>query len=249
MRLGRPIPELVLSAEEQEMLARWARRPSSAQALALRARVVLACAAGKTNTQVSAEMRLSKPAVGKWRSRFVARRLDGLLDQPRPGAPRKISDADVERVLTLTLEKRPPDATHWSTRSMARRSGLSQSAVSRIWRAFALRPHRAETFQLSKDPLCIEKVRDIVGLYLHPLDQRLRQRHRIRRIAPHTFNRRRKNTQDGRELRRYCRRWKIERLFAWFHNFRQLVSRWEYHEVNFLGMLQLGCLVILMRHL
>ncbi len=107
MRLGRPIPELILSPEEQETLERWARRPGSAQALALRARVILACAAGKTNTQVSAE-----PAVGKWRSRSVARRLDGLLDEPRPGAPRKISDADVESVLTLTLEKRPSDATH-----------------------------------------------------------------------------------------------------------------------------------------
>ena len=173
MRLGRPIPELILSPYEQETLERWARRPSSAQAVALRARVILACAAGKTNTQVSAEMRLSKPAVGKWRGRFVARRLDGLLDEPRPGAPRKISDADVERVLTLTLEKRPPNATHWATRSMAKRCGLSQSAVSRIWRAFALQPHRAETFQLSKDPLFIEKVRDIVGLYLHPPDKAL----------------------------------------------------------------------------
>ena len=173
MRLGRPIPELILSAHEQEALERWARRPTSAQTLALRARVILACAAGKTNTPVSAEMRLSKPAVGKWRSRFVARRLDGLLDEPRPGAPRKISDADVERVLALTLEKRPPGATHWSTRSMARRTGLRQSAVSRIWRAFAWQPHRAETFQLSKDPLFIEKVRDMVGLYLHPPDKAL----------------------------------------------------------------------------
>src|SRR5499425_1285901 len=173
MRIGRPIPELILNAVEQETLERWARRPSSAQVLALRARVILACATGKTNTQVSAEMRLSKPAVGKWRRRFVARRLDGLLDEPRPGAPRKMSDTDVERVLTLTLEKRPPDATHWSTRSMAKRCGLSQSAVSRIWRAFALQPHRAETFQLSKDPLFIEKVRDIVGLYLHPPDKAL----------------------------------------------------------------------------
>ena len=173
MRLGRPIPELTLKAEERETLERWARRPTSAQALALRARVILACAAGKTNTQVSAEMRLSKPAVGKWRSRFVVRRLDGLLDEPRPGAPRKISDGDVDRVLTLTLEKRPPDATHWSTRSMARRCGLSQSAVCRIWRAFALQPHRAETFHLSKDPLFIEHVRDIVGLYLHPPNKAL----------------------------------------------------------------------------
>jgi transposase len=173
MALGRPIPPLQLSRPERETLERWVRRPKSAQALALRARVILACAQPKTNTEVAQQMHLSKPTVGKWRRRFVARRLDGLLDEPRPGAPRKISDADVERVLTLTLEKRPPDATHWSTRSLAKRSGLSQSAVSRIWRAFALQPHRAETFQLSKDPLFIEKVRDIVGLYLNPPDKAL----------------------------------------------------------------------------
>jgi transposase len=173
MRLGRPIPELILSREEYETLQRWGSRPKSAQALALRARVILACAAGKSNTQVSAELRLSKPAVGKWRRRFLAKRLDGLVDEPRPGAPRRVGDADVERVLRLTLESRPHEATHWSTRGMARRSGLSQSAVSRIWRAFALQPHRAETFQLSKDPLFIEKVRDIVGLYLNPPDKAL----------------------------------------------------------------------------
>jgi transposase len=173
MPLGRPIPPLSLSREERETLQNWARRPTSAQALAQRARVVLACAEGKTNTVVAREMRLTKPTVGKWRSRFLRLRLDGLLDEPRPGAPRRIGDAEVERVLTLTLEKRPPEATHWSTRSMAKRSGLSQSAVSRIWRAFALQPHRAETFQLSKDPLFIEKVRDIVGLYLHPPDKAL----------------------------------------------------------------------------
>jgi transposase len=173
MALGRPIPLLQLSREERETLERWVRRPSSAQALCLRARIVLACAQGKNNTQVAQRMHLSKPTVGKWRGRFVARRLDGLLDEPRPGAPRKISDAAVECVLTWTLEKRPPDATHWSTRSMAQRSGLSQSAVSRIWRAFALQPHRAEAFQLSRDPLFIEKVRDIVGLYLNPPDKAL----------------------------------------------------------------------------
>jgi transposase len=173
MQLGRPISPLSLSREERETLQNWARRPTSAQALAQRARVVLACAGGKTNTAVAREMSLAKPTVGKWRSRFLRLRLDGLLDEPRPGAPRQISDADVERMLTLTLEKRPPDATHWSTRSMAKRCGLSQSAVSRIWRAFALQPHRAETFQLSKDPLFIEKVRDIVGLYLNPPDKAL----------------------------------------------------------------------------
>lgn len=173
MALGRPIPPLQLSREERDTLERWVRRPTSAQALCLRARIVLACAQGKNNTQVAQQMHLSNPTVGKWRGRFVARRIDGLLDEPRPGAPRQISDAAVERVLTLTLEKRPPDATHWSTRSMAKRSGLSQSAVSRIWRAFALQPHRAETFQLSRDPLFIEKVRDIMGLYLHPPDKAL----------------------------------------------------------------------------
>jgi len=168
MRRGRPIPELVLTAEERETLQRWASRPKTAQALALRARIVLACAEGKSNTEVSARMRLSMPTVGKWRGRFVARRLDGLLDEPRPGTPRRIRDAHVERVLTVTLESMPTNATHWSTRLLARRCGMSQSAVSRIWRAFALQPHRSETFKLSRDPLFIEKVRDIVGLYLNP---------------------------------------------------------------------------------
>jgi transposase len=118
-------------------------------------------------------MKWTQQTVGKWRSRFMARRLDGLLDEPRPGAPREISDAAVERVLTLTLESTPRDATHWSTRLMARRCGMSQSAVSRIWRAFALQPHRSKTFKLSRDPLFVEKVRDIVGLYLNPPDRAL----------------------------------------------------------------------------
>lgn len=173
MRSGRPTAELTVTLEEHEVLERWIRRPKTAQALALRARVVLACAEGKTNTVVAAELGLSKPTVGKWRSRFVEQRLDGLLDEPRPGAPRTITDSDVERVITLTLESTPEDATHWSTRSMAQRAGLTQSAISRIWRAFALQPHRTETFKLSKDPLFIEKVRDIVGLYLAPPDRAL----------------------------------------------------------------------------
>jgi transposase len=173
MRKGRPLPTLKLTAEERETLERWARRPKSAQALAQRARVVLACSQGKTNTVVSAELKRSRQAVGKWRRRFVAQRLDGLLDEPRPGAPRQITDAHVERVLTLTLESTPQNATHWSTRSLARKCGMSQSAVSRIWRAFALQPHRAETFKLSRDPLFVEKVRDIVGLYLNPPDRAL----------------------------------------------------------------------------
>lgn len=173
MQRGRPIPELKLTAEERDTLQRWARRPKTAQALALRARIVLACADGKSNTVVSARMRLCKPTVGKWRSRFLAQRLDGLLDEPRPGAPRQIGDAQVERVLAVTLEAMPSNATHWSTRLLARRCGMSQSAVSRIWRAFALQPHRSETFKLSRDPLFIEKVRDIVGLYLNPPERAL----------------------------------------------------------------------------
>lgn len=170
MAIGRPIPPLSLTPDERQALERWSRRPSTAQALALRARIILACATGKTNTEVAAELGVAKPTVGKWRSRFVNRRLDGLLDEPRPGAPRKISDADVERIVTLTLETTPKDATHWSTRSMAAHTGMSQTAISRIWRAFALQPHRTETFKLSNDPLFIEKVRDIVGLYLNPPD-------------------------------------------------------------------------------
>ena len=152
---------------------RGARR-TTAQALARRARIVLACAEpGATNSGVARALRVSRPTVLIWRRRFAERGPDGLLDEPRPGAPRAITDADVERVITLTLEATPPDATHWSTRSMAKRAGMSQTAVSRIWRAFALQPHRAETFKLSTDPLFIEKVRDIVGLYLNPPDRAL----------------------------------------------------------------------------
>lgn len=161
MRTGRPIPPLTLTDDERDTLERWARRPTTARALAERARLVLECAAGKTNTVVARELRLTKQTIGKWRSRFVRQRLDGLLDEPRPGAPRRITDGDVERVMRLTLETIPRDATHWSTRAMSRRCGLSQTAVSRIWRAFSLRPHRVKTFKLSKDPLFIEKVRDI----------------------------------------------------------------------------------------
>lgn len=173
MRTGRPIPELILSDAERETLQNWARRPKSAQALALRARMILRCAEGRTNTQVAEQVQVRIATVGKWRQRFVERRLDGLLDEPRPGAPRKVSDADVERALTMTLESTPKDATHWSTRSLAREAGLSRSTVGRIWRAFALQPHRSETFKLSKDPLFIDKVRDIVGLYMDPPDRAL----------------------------------------------------------------------------
>jgi transposase len=167
---GRAKAELVLSDEERETLTRWARRPKSAQALALRCRIVLACAEGKTNQQVAAEQGVNQATVGKWRARFVAHRLDGLHDEPRPGAPRRISDADVERVIVRTLEEQPKDATHWSTRSMGKATGMSQAAVSRIWRAFGLKPHLVEHFKLSPDPQFIDKVRDIVGLYLNPPD-------------------------------------------------------------------------------
>lgn len=173
MRTGRPRAPLSLRVEERETLERWARRPKSAQALAQRSRMVLECAAGNPNTAVAHKLGVTHQTVGKWRQRFVERRLDGLLDEPRPGAPRQVSDAQIERVLRLTLESIPADATHWSTRAMARRSRLSQTMISRIWRAFALQPHRVEGFKLSKDPLFIEKVRDIVGLYLNPPDRAL----------------------------------------------------------------------------
>ena len=146
----------------------WARRPKTAQALAQRARMVLECSKGKTNTAVAAELRVSKATVGKWRSRFLESRLDGPVDEQRPGRPRTVTDADVSRVVTLTLETTLKDATHWGTRSMEARSGLSRSTISRIWRAFALQPHRTEIFKLSADPLFIEKVRDIAGLHLNP---------------------------------------------------------------------------------
>jgi transposase len=138
MRTGRPIPPLTLTIEERETLEHWIRRAKTGQALAQRCRVIVGCAAGKSNAVVATETGFCPQTVGKWRTRFLEQRLDGLLDEPRPGAPRKITDADVERAVTLTLETMPTDATHWSTRSLAQRTGLSQSAVSRIWRAFAL---------------------------------------------------------------------------------------------------------------
>jgi transposase len=167
---GRPKAELLLSEDECATLERWARRRTSAQALALRCRIVLACAQGRTNQEVAAAEGVNQVTVGKWRARFACQRLDGLHDEPRPGAPRTILDADVERVIVETLEKSPRNATHWSTRSLATATGMSQSAVSRIWRAFGLRPHLAESFKLSADPQFIDKVRDIVGLYLNPPD-------------------------------------------------------------------------------
>ena len=173
MRTGRPIAPLSLTVEERETLEGWVRRPKRAQALAQRSRIGLECAAGQPNTAVAQKLGLTHQTVGKWRQRFVERRLDGLLDEPRRGAPRQVGDAQIERVVRLTLESTPADATHWSTRAMARRSGLSQTMISRIWRAFAVHPHRVAGFKLSKDPLFIEKVRAIVGLYLDPPDRAL----------------------------------------------------------------------------
>ena len=164
---------VLLSDAERSTLERWARRPKSAQALALRCRIVLAAASGKNNTVVAEELGITRSTAAKWRSRFLALRLDGLHDEPRPGAPRTVSDDAVEQVIVKTLEETPVDATHWSTRSMAKATGMSQSAVSRIWRAFGLKPHLAETFKLSPDPLFVEKVRDIVGLYVNPPDSAL----------------------------------------------------------------------------
>jgi transposase len=161
---------VVLNDDERETLERWARRPKSAQALALRCRIVLACAEGGHVYEVAKRLGLDEHTVGKWRRRFLADRLDGLHDEPRPGTPRSISDDDVEAVIVKTLEETPVDATHWSTRSMAKATGMSQSAVSRIWRAFGLKPHLVDTFKLSPDPLFVDKVRDIVGLYINPPD-------------------------------------------------------------------------------
>ena len=171
MRTGRPLAPISVTEEQRSTLENWARRPKTAQALALRAKIILACVEGKPNGVVARITRVRQQTVGKWRSRFLSKGLEGLLDEPRPGTPRRVSDADVERVVTTTLESLPRDATHWSTRSLAGQCGLSRSTISRIWRAFGLQPHRSETFKLSKDPLFIDKVRDIVGLYLNPPDR------------------------------------------------------------------------------
>ena len=167
---GRPLVAVALNSEDRRVLERWARRPSSAQALALRCRIVLAAADGLPNVEIAERLGCNRTTAGKWRARFVTDGLDGLWDEPRPGAPRTLSDDDVERVIVATLEQTPRDATHWSTRSMAAATGMSQSAVSRIWRAFGLKPHQVESFKLSPDPQFIDKVRDVVGLYLNPPD-------------------------------------------------------------------------------
>jgi transposase len=157
-----------LTDDERARLEAWTRRRTSAQALALRSRIVLRAADGLNNTELAAELGVHRNMVAKWRSRFVAHRLDGLTDEPRPGRPRTVTDEQVEQVVVKTLETTPKDATHWSTRSMAKEVGLTQSAVQRIWKAFGLQPHRQQTWKLSKDPQFIDKVRDVVGLYLNP---------------------------------------------------------------------------------
>src|SRR5215468_5210498 len=168
-RTGRPKAELTLTDADRAQLQRWARRATSSQALALRARIVLACAEpDASNKQVAVDLQCSAPTVGKWRSRFVRDGLDGLADEDRPGRPSSVSLDQVEDVVVATLEQTPKDATHWSRKSMAERTGLSKSTIGRIWRDFSLKPHRADAFKLSTDPLFVEKVVDVVGLYHNP---------------------------------------------------------------------------------
>jgi len=171
MAIGRPTKPLNLTPEEKEKLVLLARRPKSAQAIAMRARIVLGCDEGLRNGAVAKKLHITGATVCKWRERFRVNRLEGLLDEPRPGAPRSITDAQVEQVVTKTLESMPENSTHWSSRLMAKKIGLSQTAIVRIWHAFGLQPHRVENFKFSKDPQFVEKVRDIVGLYMNPPDR------------------------------------------------------------------------------
>ena len=173
MPRGRPIPPLVLTHEEKTALERVSRRRSAGRDDVMRARVILACSGGLSNGEVARTQGVGDHTVGKWRKRFLVSRLDGLIELPRSGAPRSISDEKVQEIITLTLETKPKDATHWSTRGMAKKCGLSNVSVARIWRAFGLQPHRQESFQLSTDPLFIEKVRDVVGLYMSPPENAL----------------------------------------------------------------------------
>jgi len=162
MAIGRPTKPLNVTLDEKEKLTMLARRPKTGQALAMRARIVLGCNDGLANGEVAKRLRITGATVCKWRERFRVDRLEGLLDEPRPGAPRSIKDAQVEEVITKTLESMPANSTQWSTRLMAQKTGLSQTAIVRIWRAFGLQPHRVENFKFSKDPQFVEKVRDIV---------------------------------------------------------------------------------------
>jgi transposase len=169
--LGRPRQPLSITDEEREVLVRWSRRPKSPHSIAQRARIVLLAAGGLSNKAVAERVDVHQATVVKWRKRFLERRLDGLVDEPRPGAPRKIGDADVEAVIVRTLEDKPTDATHWSTRDLAKKVGMSPSSVGRIWRAFGLKPWQTDTFKLSEDPQFVDKVRDVVGVYLNPPDK------------------------------------------------------------------------------
>jgi transposase len=166
---GRPTAEITLSAEERATLERWARRHSSSQALALRSKIVLACAKGnRTQVQIAADLGCNPVTVGKWRGRFAENRLDGLVDAQRPGAQRSIGDDVIEAIVVETLESAPPDATHWSTRTLAAKHKISHTTVREIWRAFGLKPWREDSFKVSPDPDLVEKIRDLVGLYMSP---------------------------------------------------------------------------------
>ena len=168
MPVGRPVPAIELSAEEEQKLRLIANRPKTSQRDALRAKIILRASEGATNSRIAEELGVTNPTVGKWRNRFSQERLDGLVDAPRSGKPRSISDDQVEEVVTKTLETKPTAKTHWSTRSMAKECGISHDSVKRIWGAFGLKPHLVKSFKLSTDPMFVEKVRDITGLYLNP---------------------------------------------------------------------------------
>src|SRR6266542_2791643 len=168
VRRGRPTVEIKLSGDERKTLQRWAQRHSSAQALALRCKIVLACAAGRTNQEIAAELRVHPVTVSKWRHRLATDRLDGLVDAPRPGAQRTIGDDVIEAIVVDTLETAPADATHWSTRGLAAKHGISHQTVAEIWRAFGLKPWREDSFKVSPDPELVEKIRDLVALYMNP---------------------------------------------------------------------------------